>query len=260
MKIPFSIEYRPQIESGEYKVETKAGCPVRIVCWDMACELPILGLVLLNDEKAEEMAVGFTNEGTNLFGEPLYDKLFIVTPEPEMSEFEHSVTNFIKSILNLPKDKDGCHMTADIVNTIDKYAPELLEAAKDQLRKDGFIVEKHNELFDKCAKNIDNKLLTTMQVEYGCHVLVRNGHRHAELGWEQFQKAAQKFYDMGKAEALKDLPRWRRWGIGACGNGQGIPIAIVKRWLNDYELVDALGIQGEQYIMLSDLEKLPKED
>jgi len=32
--------------------------------------------------------------------------------------------------------------------------------------------------------------------------------------------------------------------------------------LNGYELVDALGITGEQYIMLSDLEKLPgfKED
>ena len=60
----------------------------------------------------------------------------------------------------------------------------------------------------------------------------------------------------GKAEALKDLPRWRKWGNGACGNGRGIPLAIVKRGLNGYELVDALGIQGEQYIMLSDLEKL----
>ena len=65
-----------------------------------------------------------------------------------------------------------------------------------------------------------------------------------------------------KAEALKDLPRWKKWGNGACGNGMGIPIAIVKRGLGGYKLVDALGIQGEKYIMLSDLEKLPgfKED
>lgn len=56
--------------------------------------------------------------------------------------------------------------------------------------------------------------------------------------------------------SLKDLPRWRRWENGACGNSDNNPIAIVKRGLN-YKLVSTLGIQGEQYIMLSDLEKLP---
>ena len=60
----------------------------------------------------------------------------------------------------------------------------------------------------------------------------------------------------GKAEALKDLPRWKIWENGACGNGCNIPIAIVKRGYN-YELVNTLFIQGEHYIMLSDLEKLP---
>ena len=103
-RIPFNLKFRPQIESGEYKVETKVGCPVRIVCWDMACELPILGLVLLNDEKAEEMAVGFTNEGTNLLGEPLYDKLFIVTPEEELTEFEKAVKDMIKPYAEWPDD------------------------------------------------------------------------------------------------------------------------------------------------------------
>ena len=33
-KISFDIKYRPQIESGEYKVETRDGKPVRIICWD----------------------------------------------------------------------------------------------------------------------------------------------------------------------------------------------------------------------------------
>lgn len=37
MKIPFDIKYRPQIESGEYKVETRDGLhSVRIICWDAA--------------------------------------------------------------------------------------------------------------------------------------------------------------------------------------------------------------------------------
>lgn len=65
----------------------------------------------------------------------------------------------------------------------------------------------------------------------------------------------------GKAEALKDLPRWKIWENGGCGNGNDIPIAIVRRGFK-YELVSTLGIQGEHYIMLSELEKLPgfKED
>ena len=63
------------------------------------------------------------------------------------------------------------------------------------------------------------------------------------------------FHD-GKAEALKDLPRWKIWENGGCGNGNDIPIAIVRRGFK-YELVSALGIQGEHYIMLSELEKLP---
>ena len=33
-KIPFNVKFKPQIESGEYKVETRDGRPVRIICWD----------------------------------------------------------------------------------------------------------------------------------------------------------------------------------------------------------------------------------
>lgn len=127
-KIPFDIKYRPQIESGEYRVETKAGCPVRIVCWDMACELPILGLVLLNDEKAEEMAVGFTNEGANLLGEPLYDSLFLVTPEPELSEFE-------KACMKLYNEGRDDGLSGDKLSneSIKESASELLALAKKEI-------------------------------------------------------------------------------------------------------------------------------
>jgi len=209
-KIQFDIKYKPQIESGEYRVETQAGCPVRIVCWDMACEFPILGLVLLNDEKAEEMAVGFTNEGTNLLGEPLYDKLFIVTPEEELTEFEMAI-----------------HRRLNLMNGENLSATELLEETKGMAAE--LLALAREELFAN----------DTVLKEY-----------------------AQVSREQGKAEALKDLPRWEKWGNGACGNGIGFPLAIVKRGLNGYKLVDALGIQGEQYIMLSDLEKLPgfKED
>lgn len=46
MKIPFDIKYRPQIESGEFKVESEDGYPVRILCWDARnfYDWPIIGL------------------------------------------------------------------------------------------------------------------------------------------------------------------------------------------------------------------------
>ena len=139
MKIPFDIKFRPQIESGEYRVETQAGCPVRIVCWDMACELPILGLVLLNDEKAEEMAVGFTNEGTNLLGEPLYDKLFIVTPEPELTEFEKKLVKLVELSFATCSSKD------DLEECVRKHSAELFEFAKDEVYSNDTLVEYANK-------------------------------------------------------------------------------------------------------------------
>lgn len=71
--------------------------------------------------------------------------------------------------------------------------------------------------------------------------------------------AARKEIGKGK-DMTESALRWRKWANGACGNGEGIPIAIVKRGMNGYELVDALGIPNEEYIFLSDLEKLPHDN
>ena len=71
------------------------------------------------------------------------------------------------------------------------------------------------------------------------------------------QEHHEKLMEILREECTKDLPRWGKWRYGALGNGRGIPVAIVKRGLNGYELVDSLGVPGERYIMLSDLEKLP---
>lgn len=63
-------------------------------------------------------------------------------------------------------------------------------------------------------------------------------------------------YDKGKAEALRDLPRWRKWENGACGNSDGHPIALVSG-AGGIRFVSVLGATGETYIMLDDLTKLP---
>ena len=80
---------------------------------------------------------------------------------------------------------------------------------------------------------------------------------------EQYTSDPRKtnLYKLGKAEALKDLPRWRKWENGACGNSDGHPIALVAG-CGGIRFVSCLGTTGEKYIFLSDLKKLPgfKED
>lgn len=70
-----------------------------------------------------------------------------------------------------------------------------------------------------------------------------------------------KGLEQGRADALKDLPRWRRWENGACGNSAGHPIALVSG-AGGIRFVSVLGTIGEKYIMLDDLKKLAgfKED
>ena len=203
MKIPFDIKFRPQIESGEYKVILDCGEEVEILAWDKSGKYPIVCMV-----KKEE-AIPFRTDNNGIaYHYPEgwnYSDLFIITPEPELSEFEDKVKQLMGCYPNATRENKG-----SLIYEARKKAAELLELAKNEIYS-------HESL-----------------VEY-----------------------AKKATEEGKAEALKDLPRWRKWENGACGNGLGIPLAIVKRGLNGYELVDALGIRGEQYIMLSDLEKLP---
>ena len=51
-----------------------------------------------------------------------------------------------------------------------------------------------------------------------------------------------------RPQKKEDLPKWRKWRNGGCGNADGIPIAIVKSGTG-YELVSCLGIDGQEYIM-----------
>ena len=87
-KIPFSIEYRPLIESGEYKVEIgrEDPWPARIVCWDLNGDNIIA--VVMNPEGREEGLI-YTKQGKhNAFCPRIDSDLFIIIPEPELTESE----------------------------------------------------------------------------------------------------------------------------------------------------------------------------
>ena len=216
MKIPFDIKYRPQIESGEYKAETRDGKPARIICWDMDSYNPIVALVAnypnYNGSLSEHI-FSYSMDGRYSTTCSSDEDLFIVTPEEELTEFE-------KKVKEIADCKEDCSYLG---NTIYKsIAAELLTLAREQFIKDGYIIEK--KASHDAVENISDKHQTGMSVEYTLHCKVENGTRHAVMNWEAFQKVAQKFIDIGKAEALKDLPRWKKYPKGT----EIDPLAVVR--------------------------------
>lgn len=119
MKIPFDIKYRPQIESGEYKVVTR-------------------------DEK-EDVDIFFNSNEFVAFIDGKYDwhydgngkwqkgkdsdyDLFIITPEPELTEFEEKVKELIGSYPHATRENEG-----SLIYEVRKAAKELLELAKKEI-------------------------------------------------------------------------------------------------------------------------------
>lgn len=153
-KIPFDIKYRPQIESGEYKVETRDGKPVRIVCWDRKDDYPIMALTT-NLNKSESYISCYANGRMTIHSQEFPSDLFIVTPEPE------PLTKLEKAVFDMLVERTNEATISE--KQARKYAPIFLEIAKDEIYSHESLVE------------------------------------YAKVSREQ-----------GKAEALKDLLRWKK--------------------------------------------------
>lgn len=91
----FNIKYRPEIESGRYKVRTASGHPVRIVCWDAKSEFndPIVALV---EYPAREVAVNYTTDGRYIGNNENY--LVVETDERELSHGERIIFSVLQRI------------------------------------------------------------------------------------------------------------------------------------------------------------------
>ena len=128
MKIPFDIKFRPQIESGEYKVETKDGRKAHIVSW----EPHDVGSALIVEVESKTFsgscivlhykANGTTNAHPDNF-------LFLVTPEPEMTAFEYAMLRYVQEGANAKSDEELEELTK-------KHSAELLAIARKEIEKD----------------------------------------------------------------------------------------------------------------------------
>ena len=91
-KKPFDQFFKPEIESGKYKVVTEHGEPVEIVKWNCKGQYPILAVI---DDGDTHDAAFFRGNGEGMGTE---DKLFLITDEPEeLTEFEKAVEELYES-------------------------------------------------------------------------------------------------------------------------------------------------------------------
>ena len=157
-KIPFNIEFKPQIESGEYKVETRDGRKARIIHWDLNCTSPIVAVMDEHIDLPGEIVDIFSVSGRAFDDLESPSDLFIITPEPELTEFEKKLSDVIGYAISL----SIAEPKKPISEFVKEYSAELLALAR------------------------------------------------KELVEEQYTSDPRKtdLYKLGKAEALKDLPRW----------------------------------------------------
>lgn len=155
-KIPFILE--AWLADKSQKVETRSGKNVRIICWDKI-GVPIVALVGDADD-----IVTYNRDGTTGQQMHLPSDLFIITPEPELTEFE-------SVLFSAFSDAWQQYLLGEEVNVkqwVREHSTELLDLARKELETDNIIVSKIVYLDD----------------------------------------IFEKGKEVGKEEALKDLPKW----------------------------------------------------
>lgn len=149
-KIQFDIKYRSQIESGEYKVETRDGRKARIIHWDLNCTSPIVAVMDAHIDLPGEIVDVFSVSGRAFDDIESPSDLFIVTPGPELSEFEDRLRiiceNAVKEAYLSP-----CYTSEDFAK---KHAAELFELAKKELCESGEVMDWYAKGREEALKDL----------------------------------------------------------------------------------------------------------
>ena len=154
-KIPFDIAYRHEIESGEYKVETRDGNPARIICWDKKVTgsdegKNILALIDIRGDGTETPTTFYQDghlwDKSKDGGDSHFD-LFIITPESEPTEFEPGLQFLPKEMSDTDWSEFRRETAKDILSAI-LSNPEGIEA-------DGKPITSFEDLIDAAINTAD---------------------------------------------------------------------------------------------------------
>lgn len=170
-KIPFNIKFRPQIESGEYKVETRGGDPIRVLAWDLPYDFPIATAEFTEDNRV--IVESYSADGWVGYGEK-ENNLVVITPESELSEFEKAIKDLVLAIDEGELQELGVFEEENLGAWAIKKAKELLTIAEREIV---------NRVAKECYKD-DFCIEDTVKFNEG--------------------------YKLGKEVALKNLLRWKK--------------------------------------------------
>ena len=160
-KIPFDIKYRKQVESGEYKVVTRDGNEVEIVKWDLENDrYPILAFIKGN---GEELPLFTSKNGRNCEQQEGANDLFILTPEPKLTDFEKYLRLFVSNIVNNTAHLETIrymYKNREEEKQVREWAKTFLTLAKQDLLMSGELMtqEQHQKLLDARIKGAQFKI------------------------------------------------------------------------------------------------------
>ena len=250
MKKQFNLQ--DWLKDKSQNIETRDGRPARIICTDAKADDGACIIALIPGYGGEE-AYQFFPDG-RAFSSKSSDEdcadLFLVTPEPELTEFENA---FGRALMEVPEPDDE----EEWYPFLKEKAAELLEIGRKEIIKQGNIVipvDDFNERLCIAMERARKEALKEAK-EGQERMIAEAANRGRMLALKELADYGHAQYKMGRDSVMQTAIRWRIWENGACGNSKGRPIALVHR--GEYRLVDCLGVTGEKYIMLSDLEKLP---
>ena len=273
MRIPFDIKFRPQIESGQYKVETREGLPVRIICWDRIAKKhnpDDLNLCVLVPDDGGEAVYYYHRSGKRWVPNDGFD-LFIVTPEEKLTTLEDRLSTYLKNDFEYFSTKKWDEKKWN--ETMRIQAAELLSLAKNQLQKEGLVTMGHLNIACEAeyqsglaegkaealrtratvlTENLAKSRLDKDSIPY--HIIEFMCNLYTCQNWKEIEDTAELYVTRIKAAALKDLPRWKKCEEYTIRNYGKEHV----EYRGDGHYLVAKGME----ILVSDLEKLPgfKED
>lgn len=239
-KIPFDIKYRPQIDSGEYKLVDKNDHPVRIICWDKQSEekygYHIVALIKFSVNHEESTYFTLDGKARKKDKDP---SLFIVYEEDCFSELEQKLIEFRNKTPLISVDyreKKGREI-------IEKYAQEILNAARKVIEDE--LEQKSKKYIQDTASinDVENHLKNLLidQALRGSHAILDSQRR--------LREEVDLIMKIAKSEVCKNIPKLKKCPDEE-NHGAGIT-QIRGLWsilFNGY------------YITLEDFCELPKEE
>ena len=136
-KIPFNIKYRPQIESGEYKVVTREDRPVEIKIWDLKGDFPVVG-VYFDEKNNRDTAVQVTVEGRCSIkpNDDYSDDFFILKNVNDLLNITTKYfDDYIQEGDKVVTNEKGVRVNLSQLKRVAKYKGEFEESVSDELEK-----------------------------------------------------------------------------------------------------------------------------